>query len=80
MQLDANDDGEPFFKPPVLAPAAATGERSPELRQDDQRDQGERERERGQGLGELQQQQGGINEESVAAAAAAATLTLEQEE
>lgn len=65
MQLDADEDGEPFFKPPVIAPA-------PIRQLDDQQSSDEQphsEQTPGEGPREGETEQ-----------AAAATATVEQEE
>lgn len=64
MQLDADEDGEPFFKPPAISPAP--------IRQRDEQQSSDEQQHPGEGL------QGGVEGETEQAAAA--TATIEQEE
>jgi hypothetical protein len=72
MQLDADEDGEPFFKPPVLAPVPNPLLSHEQLQQ--QRPEGEQARAQGSPTAEP----GGAGVASEQAAAALATV--EQEE
>ena len=63
MQLDADEDGEPFFKPPVILPAP--------IRQGDEQRSSD-EQQPGDGS------QGGVEGETEQAAAATATIEQEQ--
>lgn len=73
MQLDADEDGEPFFKPPVLTPAP-----NPLLSQQQQQQQqeGEEGQQANQGVPTVEPGGAGIVSEQ----AAAALATVEQEE
>ena len=64
MQLDADEDGEPFFKPPTILPAP--------IRQRDEQQSSDEQQQPGDGS------QGGVEGETEQAAAA--TATIEQEE
>ena len=66
MQLDADEDGEPFFKPPAIAPAP--------IRQRDGQQSSEEQQQ--QSHGEPSQEPG----QNETRQAAAATATVEQEE
>ena len=63
MQLDADEDGEPFFKPPVISPAP--------IRQRDEQ-QSSDEQQPGEGS------QAGVEGETEQAAAATATIEQEE--
>ena len=67
MQLDADEDGEPFYKPPAISPA-------PILQRNDQQS-GEEQPQGQQQLGETLQGTEGETEQGTAA-----TATIEQEE
>ena len=64
MQLDADEDGEPFFKPPAILPAP--------IRQRDEHQSSDEQQQPGDGS------QRGVEGETEQAAAA--TATIEQEE
>ena len=66
MQLDADEDGEPFFKPPAVAPAP--------LRTSDQQRESEEQHRAQQGSTGEPKEQGESEQEAVAIA------TIEQEE
>lgn len=66
MQLDADEDGEPFFKPPAVAPAP--------LRTSDQQREGEEQHRAQQGNTGEPREQDESEQEAVAIA------TIEQEE
>jgi sorting nexin-1/2 len=76
MQLDADEDGEPFFKPPVLTPAP-NPLLSHQHQQQRQQEEGEQE-EQAQDQGVPTVEPGGAG--AVSDQAAAALATVEQEE
>ena len=70
MQLDADEDGEPFFKPQQVNAAPTASSKSKAMREQDQR-------------GELHKSPGSEDEvgrDGETAQAAAATATVEQED
>ena len=72
MQLDADEDGEPFFKPPSVstAPIPKSGEPQSQGEREQQPQQAPRDSEETLAAGEVETSQ----------AAAAASATVEQEE
>ena len=75
MQLDADEDGEPFFKPPVLA-SGPNPLLSPQHQQQQQQQQTGQEQQANQGVSTVEPGGAGVAGERVAAALA----TVEQEE
>ena len=78
MQLDADEDGEPFFKPPVINPAPfVPPDRQPQQQQQQQQPQHKADESKS---GEAEGRPTSEGSESSHDVAAAATATAEQEE